>query len=36
MDNLKKTSLFSLYEKYGGKIVDYAGWAMPESGRAHG
>lgn len=28
MDNLKKTSLFSLYEKYGGKIVDYAGWAM--------
>lgn len=29
MDNLKKTSLFSLYEKYGGKIVDYAGWAMP-------
>lgn len=29
MENLKKTSLFSIYEKYGGKIVDYAGWAMP-------
>ncbi|HZK02431.1 MAG TPA: glycine cleavage system aminomethyltransferase GcvT [Anaerovoracaceae bacterium] len=29
MDDLKKTSLFPLYEKYGGKIVDYAGWAMP-------
>lgn len=29
MDNLKKTSLFSLYEKYGAKVVDYAGWAMP-------
>ncbi len=29
MENLKKTSLFSVYEKYGGKIVDYAGWAMP-------
>ncbi len=29
MDNLKKTSLFPIYEKYGGKIVDYAGWAMP-------
>ena len=29
MENLKKTSLFSIYEKYRGKIVDYAGWAMP-------
>lgn len=29
MDGLKKTSLFPLYEKYGAKIVDYAGWAMP-------
>lgn len=29
MDNLKKTSLYPLYEKYGGKLVDYAGWSMP-------
>ncbi len=29
MEGLKKTSLFPLYEKYGGKIVEYAGWAMP-------
>jgi aminomethyltransferase len=29
MDDLKKTSLFPMYEKYGGKLVDYAGWAMP-------
>lgn len=29
MDNLKRTSLFSRYEKYGGRLVDYAGWEMP-------
>ncbi|GAB1476399.1 glycine cleavage system aminomethyltransferase GcvT [Bacillota bacterium] len=29
MDDLKKTSLFPMYEKYGGKVVEYAGWAMP-------
>ncbi|NLZ92121.1 MAG: glycine cleavage system aminomethyltransferase GcvT [Clostridiales bacterium] len=29
MDNLKKTSLFPSYKKYGAKLVDYAGWAMP-------
>ncbi len=29
MDNLKKTALYPLYEKYGGKLVDYAGWLMP-------
>lgn len=29
MDDLKRTSLFPLYEKYGGKLVEYAGWLMP-------
>ncbi len=29
MENLKKTHLFPIYEKYGAKVVDYAGWAMP-------
>lgn len=29
MDDFKKTSLFPNYEKYGGKIVEYAGWKMP-------
>ncbi len=29
MENLKKTPLFNTYEKYGGKIVDFAGWALP-------
>lgn len=29
MEGLRKTSIFPLYEKYGGKVVDYAGWAMP-------
>lgn len=29
MEKLRKTSLFPLYEKYGAKVVDYAGWAMP-------
>ena len=29
MENLKKTSLFSTHEKYGGKIIDFSGWALP-------
>ncbi|WML34175.1 glycine cleavage system aminomethyltransferase GcvT [Clostridium sp. OS1-26] len=29
MENLKKTPLFNSYEKYGGKIIDFAGWALP-------
>ena len=29
MDNLKRTSLYPLYGKYNGKIVEYAGWLMP-------
>ena len=29
MDNLRKTPLFSIYEKYGGKVIDFAGWALP-------
>lgn len=28
-DNTMKTPLFEHYEKYGGKIVDFAGWALP-------
>ena len=27
--DLMKTSLFPMYAKYGGKMVDYAGWSMP-------
>lgn len=29
MDNLKKTPLYDVYEKYGGKVIDFAGWALP-------
>lgn len=29
METLKKTPLFNSYEKYGGKIIDFAGWALP-------
>lgn len=29
MDNLKKTPLFDAYKKYNGRIIDFAGWAMP-------
>lgn len=29
MEKLKKTPLFDYYEKYGGKIIDFAGWALP-------
>lgn len=27
--DLKRTVLYPLYEKYGGKVVDYAGWELP-------
>lgn len=29
MDNLLKTPLFDIYSEYGGKVVDFAGWALP-------
>ncbi|MGV8980967.1 glycine cleavage system aminomethyltransferase GcvT [Clostridium sp.] len=29
MNNLKKTPLYSTYGKYGGKIIEFGGWAMP-------
>lgn len=29
MEELKKTPMFNYYEKYGGKIIDFAGWALP-------
>ncbi|MBU5591962.1 glycine cleavage system aminomethyltransferase GcvT [Clostridium sp. MSJ-4] len=29
MENLRKTPLIDLYGNYGGKVVDYAGWALP-------
>jgi aminomethyltransferase len=29
MENLRKTALINAYERYGGKVVDYAGWALP-------
>jgi len=29
MNELKRTSLFNAHEKYGGKIIDYSGWALP-------
>lgn len=29
MSEVKKTPLFSLHEQYGGKIIDFAGWALP-------
>ena len=28
-NKIKKTPLFEHYEKYGGKMVDFAGWALP-------
>ncbi len=27
--NSRKTPLFDVFEKYGGKVVDYSGWALP-------
>lgn len=29
MENLKKTGLFESHEKWGGKIIEFAGWALP-------
>lgn len=29
MEQLKKTPLFNSYGKYGGKVIDFAGWALP-------
>lgn len=29
MHGLNKTPLFDTYEKYGGKLIDFAGWALP-------
>lgn len=29
MNEVKKTSLFNAHVKYGGKVVDYSGWALP-------
>ncbi|MGH4052389.1 MAG: glycine cleavage system aminomethyltransferase GcvT [Clostridium sp.] len=29
MDNLKITPLYNAYKQYGGKIIEFAGWAMP-------
>ncbi len=29
MGELKKTPLFDVYPRYGGKIIDFAGWALP-------
>ena len=29
MENLKKTPLYNTYSEYGGKIIEFCGWAMP-------
>lgn len=29
MQDLKKTPLLAMHEKYGGKIIDFGGWALP-------
>lgn len=29
MEHLKKTPLFEVYPQYGGKIIDFGGWALP-------
>jgi aminomethyltransferase len=29
LENLLKTPLFDIYQKYGAKVVDFAGWALP-------
>jgi len=29
VENLLKTPLFDIYNEYGGKVVDFAGWALP-------
>ena len=29
MENVKKTALFASHERCGGKVIDFAGWALP-------
>jgi aminomethyltransferase len=29
MEGVKKTALFNAHERHGGKIIDFAGWALP-------
>lgn len=29
MENVKKTALFDTHKKYGGKIIEFAGWQLP-------
>lgn len=29
MENLKKTALYNEHEKYGGKLIEFAGWCLP-------
>lgn len=29
MEGVKKTALFNAHERYGGKVIDFAGWALP-------
>lgn len=29
MDNLKRTALFNLHSRYGGKFINFAGWELP-------
>jgi aminomethyltransferase len=29
VEDLKKTALYNAHQKYGGKIIDFAGWALP-------
>lgn len=29
LENLKKTPLYNTYSEYGGKIIEFGGWAMP-------
>jgi aminomethyltransferase len=29
MENVKKTPLFNMHQKYSGKIIDFSGWALP-------
>ncbi|EYE88753.1 glycine cleavage system protein T [Fervidicella metallireducens AeB] len=29
MENLKRTPLYEIYSKYGGKVIDFAGWELP-------
>jgi aminomethyltransferase len=29
MENVKKTALFNMHQKYNGQIIDFSGWALP-------